>query len=151
MLYRTLHDNSLMAFVFVPVILLLLWIRVFLFQGMEPISFDGISMPLWESMINPVFGQNNILAAALSFIFVLLIGFTVNRMVGRYGLLGRQSVLPVLIYGLLVSGFLSVQRLHVVWIFTFFLVLSIERIMGAAGSSRKEGRCLDAGLLTGIG
>jgi len=72
-------------------------------------------------------------------------------MVGRHFLLGRQSVLPALMYGLLGSGFLPVQQLHIVWIFTFFLLLGIERIMGAAGSSRKEGRCFDAGLLTGLG
>ncbi|MGM0375969.1 MAG: hypothetical protein ACQEQ0_04285 [Bacteroidota bacterium] len=151
MLYRTLHDNSLMAFILVPVIFLLLWIRVFLFDGLQPISFEGATMPLWDVLIRPVFGQNNILGASFSFLMVLLIAFTVNRMVGRYGLLGKQSVLPALIYGLLVSGFLTVQRLHVVWIFTFFLVLGIERIMGAAGSSRKEGRCFDAGLLMGVG
>ncbi|MFW6268315.1 MAG: hypothetical protein ACOC1E_04200 [Marinilabiliaceae bacterium] len=151
MLYRTLHDNSLVAFIFVPVIIFLLWIRVFLFDGLQPISFDGVSMPLWDVLVRPVFGQNNILGAFFSFVMVLLIAFTINRIVGRHGLLGKQSVLPALMYGLLVSGFLPVQRLHVVWIFTFFLLLGIERIMGAGGSSRKEGRCFDAGLLTGVG
>lgn len=151
MLYRTLHDNSLVAFIFVPLIIFLLWIRVFLFDGLQPISFEGPSMPLWDTLVRPVFGQSNILGASLSFVMVLLIAFTLNRMVGRYGLLGKQSVLPALMFGLLVSGFLPVQRLHLVWIFTFFLLLGIERIMGAAGSSRKEGRCFDAGLLMGIG
>jgi len=151
MLYRTFHDNSLVAFIFVPVIIFLLWIRVFLFDGLQPISFDGVSMPLWNELVRPVFGQSNILGAALSFIMVLLNAFTINRIVGRHMLLNKQSVLPALIYGLLVSGFLPVQRLHVVWIFTFFLLLAIERIMGAAGASRKEGRCFDAGLLMGIG
>ncbi|MFW6389015.1 MAG: hypothetical protein ACOCZI_00115 [Marinilabiliaceae bacterium] len=151
MLYRTLHDNSLVAIILVPVIIFLLWIRVFFFDGLQPISFDGVSMPLWDVLVRPVFGQNNILGASLSFLMVLLIALTINRVVGRYGLLGKQSVLPALMYGLLVSGFLPVQRLHVVWIFTFFLLLGIERIMGAAASSRKEGRCFDAGLLTGVG
>ncbi len=45
MLYRTLHNNSLMAFILVPFILLLFWVRVFLFEGVQPISFDGIHMP----------------------------------------------------------------------------------------------------------
>lgn len=151
MLYRTLHDNSLLAYLVVPVIILLFWIRVFLFDGMEPISFDGMSMPVWDALIRPVFGQNVFLGAAFSFILAVLIAFTVNRLVGRYGLLNRQSVLPALMFGLLVSGFLSVQRLHVVWVFTLFFLLAIERIMGSTASSRKEARCFDAALLTGAG
>ncbi|PRZ01670.1 hypothetical protein DFO77_11755 [Marinilabilia salmonicolor] len=151
MLYRTLHNNSLMAFILVPFILLLFWVRVFLFEGVQPISFDGIHMPLWEWLIRPVFGQSVFWAAVFSYVLAVLTAFTVNRVVGRYGLLGRQSVLPALIFGLLVSGFLSVQRLHMVWMFALFFLLGIERIMGAPASSRKEVRCFDGGVLLGIG
>lgn len=151
MLYRTLHNNSLTAFILVPFIVLLFWVRVFLFEGLQPISFDGISMPLWEWLVRPVFGQSVFWSAAFSWLLAIMIAFSVNRVVGRYGLLGRQSVLPVLIYALLVSGFMVVQRLHVVWVFALFFVLAIERIMGATQSSRKEVRSLDAALLAGIG
>ncbi|WP_462317198.1 hypothetical protein [Marinilabilia sp.] len=151
MLYRTLHNNSLTAFILVPFIVLLFWVRVFLFEGVQPISFDGMSMPLWEWLVRPVFGQSVFWSAAFSYLLAIMIAFSVNRVVGRYGLLGKQSVLPVLIYALLVSGFLAVQRLHVVWVFTLFFVLAIERIMGATQSSRKEVRSLDAALLVGIG
>jgi len=151
MLYRTLHSNSLAAFILVPFIVLLFWIRVFLFEGIQPISFDGISMPLWEWIVRPVLGQSVFWSAAFSYLLALMIAFTVNRVVGRYGLLGKQSVLPVLIYALLVSGFLAVQRLHVVWVFTLFFILAIERIMGAAQSSKQEARSFDAAVLVGVG
>jgi hypothetical protein len=151
MLYRTLHNNSFTAFILVPSIIFLFWVRVFLFDGVQPISFDGFSMPLWEWLVRPVFGQSIFWAAVFSYVLAVMNAFTVNRLVGRYGLLGQQSVLPALFYGLLVSGFLSVQRLNVVWVFTFFFLLGIERIMGATSSSRKEARCLDASLLVGIG
>ncbi len=151
MLYRTLHNNSLTAFILASFILFLFWIRVFFFEGIQPISFDGISMPLWEWLVRPVFGQSAFWAAAFSFVLALLIAFTVNRLVGRYGLLGRQSVLPALMYGLLVSGFLSVQRLHVVWAFTLVFLLGIEQIMAAVNSSGKERRCFNAALLLGFG
>ncbi|MBZ4675675.1 MAG: hypothetical protein JG782_294 [Anaerophaga sp.] len=151
MLYRTLHNNSLLAFILVPFILLLFWVRVFLYDGSAPISFDGVSMPLWEWLVRPVFGQSNFWAAAFSYILALLTAFTVNRLVGRHGLLGRQSVLPAVLYGLLVSGFLIVQRLHVVWMFNLFFLLAIERIMGIVNKGRKEGRSFDAALLLGVG
>jgi hypothetical protein len=151
MLYRTLHNNSFTAFILVPSIILLFWVRVFLFDGVQPISFDGFSMPLWEWLVRPVFGQSTFGAALFSYVLVVMNAFTVNRLVGRYGLLGQQSVLPALFYGLLVSGFLPVQQLNAVWVFSFFFLLAIERIMGATGSSRKEARCLDSSLLFGIG
>lgn len=151
MLYRTLHNNSLVAFILVPFIILLFWVRVFLFEGLQPISFDGMSMPLWNWLVRPVFGQSVFWSATLSYVLAILIAFTVNRVVGRYGLLSRQSVLPALIFGLLVSAFLSVQRLHMVWVFTLFFLLALERIMGAAGSSRREVRCFDGGVLLGVG
>ncbi len=151
MLYRTLHNNSLTAFILVPFVILLFWVRVFLFDGLQPISFDGMSMPLWEWLVRPVFGQSVFWAAALSFVLAILIAFTVNRMVGRYGLLGQQSVLPALIYGLLVSAFLSVQQLHTVWMFTLLFLLALERLMGAPHSSRKEVRAFDGGVLLGVG
>ncbi len=108
-------------------------------------------MPLWDWLVRSVFGQSVFLAAVISYLLAILMAFTVNRMVGRYGLLSRQSVLPALIFGLLVSAFLSVQRLHMVWVFSFFFLLAIERIMGASASSRKEVRCFDAGVLLGAG
>ncbi|MGQ1889310.1 hypothetical protein ACT29H_02605 [Thermophagus sp. OGC60D27] len=151
MLYRTLHNNSLVAFILVPVILLLFWVRVFLFEGAGPISFDGISMPLWEWLVRPIFGQSAIGAAAFSYVLVVLTAFTVNRMVGRYGLMGRQSVLPAVLYGLLVSGFLVVQRLNVVWMYNLFFLLAIERVLGIVNHGRQEGRSFDASLLIGIG
>jgi hypothetical protein len=151
MLYRTFHNNNLTAYILAPLILLLYWIRVFLVEGVQPISFDGLSMPLWEWFVRPVFGQSAFWAAAFSFILALMIAFTVNRIVGRYSLLSRQSLLPALLYGLLVSGFLSVQRLHVVWVFALFFLLGIERIWGAPNSSQKEARCFDASLLVGFG
>jgi hypothetical protein len=151
MLYRTLHNNSLTAFILIPFILLLFWVRVFLFEGIQPISFAGISMPLWDWLVRPVFGQSAFWSALFSYVLALMIAFTVNRMVGRYGLLGRQSVLPALMYGLLISGFLTVQRFHVVWVFTLFFLLGIERIMGAVSASHKETRCFDAALLAGFG
>ncbi len=151
MLYRTLHNNSLVAFILVPFIILLFWVRVFLFEGVQPISFEGIYMPLWEWLIRAVFGQSVFWAAVLSYVLAVLIAFTVNRVVGRYGLLSKQSVLPAVLFGLLVSGFLSVQRLHMVWMFTLFFLLGIERIMGAPNSSRKEVRCFDGGVLLGVG
>jgi len=39
----------------------------------------------------------------------------------------------------------------VVWVFTLFFLLGIERIMRAVNSSRKEASCFDAALLMGIG
>ena len=151
MLYRTLHNNSLVAYIFVPVILLLFWVRVFLFEGSGPISFDGISMPLWDWLVRPVFGQSAFWSAAFSYVLALLTAFTVNRLVGRYGLLSRQSVLPGIIYILLISGFLAVQRLNVVWIYNLFFLLAFERILGIVNHGRKEGRIFDASLLIGIG
>ncbi len=156
MLYRTFHSNSLKALILSFFFMLFLWGRAFFYGGPEPLSLQGAAMPLWSSLIVPVCGQSAFLSAAFAFLIAFTIGFFLNRLVSRYGLLQRQSMLPLVVYALLVSGFLSVQRFNPVWVFTLFFLPGLERVLGAPPSgsfvtSGAQTRCFDAAFLTALG
>ncbi len=156
MLYRIFHSNSMNALALSFLLMLLLWGRVFFYGGPEPLSLQGADMPLWSSVIVPVCGQSAFLAATFAFLMAFTIGFSLNRLVSRYGLLQQQSMLALVIYALLVSGFLSVQRLNPVWVFTLFFLPGLDRVLGASSSgshvaSGVQTRCFDAAFLTALG
>ncbi len=151
MLYRTFYSNSLKALLLSFVLMLVLWGRVFVYAGAQPLSFEGVGMPLWTALIVPLFGHNAYLAAMFSLLLAFAIGLTLNRLVGRYGWLAQQSMLPLVAYALLVSGFLVVQRLNPVWVFTLFFLSGLERLMGASLSPKPYVRCFDTAVLVSLG
>jgi hypothetical protein len=114
-------------------------------------SFDNPCTPLWQSVIDPIFGYSRFTAAILVLTLAFLIAFSLNRIVLKFGLLHQQSMLPFFIYTLFASAFLSVQKLNPVWIFTLFFVLGIEQIFSGVGKRKPQVNCFNASLLIGIG
>ncbi|ASB49219.1 DUF6427 family protein [Alkalitalea saponilacus] len=151
MLLRTFHNNSIPAFVLIPLMILGFWMRFFFTDMVHITALDNPSMPLWDSIIYPYLGQSQFTSGLTTFLLALLIGWSLSRMVSQYGLLSKQSMLPLLLYGLFTSVFLSVQRLNPVWFFVLFLALGIERLFSGTGSRKPMAICFDAGFLAGIG
>jgi hypothetical protein len=137
--------------VLVPILLLGLWARFFVLDIVHFTIHDNPSMPLWDAVVMPIFGYSRVAAALLSFALALTTGLTVNRMVSKYSLLQKQSLLPLFIFMLLTAAFLSVQKLNPVLIFAFFFAFAIERLLGSVNESKPVVRCFDASLLVGVG
>jgi len=151
MLLRAIHNNRLLTFVLVPVLMLALWARFFVIDIVHFTIHDNPSMPLWEAFVMPFFGYSKIAASLLAYALLLTTGLTVNRMASKYALLQKQSLLPLFVFMLLASAFLSVQKLNPVLIFAFFFAFSIERLLGSVNETKPVVRCFDASLLVGIG
>ena len=151
MIFRTIHNSRITALVTVFFVLLLLWGRLFIINMIHVTTFDNPCMPLWEHIIDPIFGYSKYTAAVLSLILAFLIAFSLNRVTLKFGLIQQQSMLPFFIYALLSSGFLFVQKLNPVWIFTLFFILGMEQLFSSVGKGKPQVGCFNASLLVGIG
>jgi hypothetical protein len=151
MVFKFFHQNTISALIIAPLILLGLWLRVYIIDIVHITTLDNPSMPLWDSIILPYLGYSGFTAATGSLTLALLTGLRINRMVSKYGLLHSQSMLSLIIFGLLSSAFLSVQKLNPVWFFVFFFVLGIERLFGSVTKKHPASGCFDAALLMGLG
>jgi hypothetical protein len=108
-------------------------------------------MPVWDVLVDPYLGYSRFTAALASFALVLLTGLSLNRMVIRYGMMKQQSMMVLILYGLLSSAFMSVQKLSPVWFFVFFFIIALERIFSGVQKRNATANCFDASFLLGIG
>ncbi len=150
MLIGIIHNNRLITLVLLPFLMLALWARYFFVDIVHVTIHDNPSMPLWDVII-PFFGYSKVTASLLSYTLALITGLTVNRVISKYTLLQKQSLLPLFIFSLLASSFLSVQKLNPIWFFALFFALGIERLLGGVVESKPAVRCFDSSLLIGIG
>lgn len=139
------------ALVLGPLVVLGLWIRYFVVEITHITVLDNPSMPFWDFLVEPYLGYSAFTAALGSYVLVLITGLSVNRMVVRYGMLRHQSTMVLIMYGLLSSAFLSVQKLSPVWFFVFFFVLGLERLFSGVQKRNATANCFDAAFLLGIG
>lgn len=151
MLLKAVHNNRLVTLILVPFIMLGLWARFFIIDIVHFTIHDNPSMPLWDAIVMPFFGYSRVAAALLTYALALTTGLTVNRIVSKYALLQKQSMLPLFLFSLLAAAFLSVQKLNPVWFFAFFFSFGVERLFGSVYESKPVVRCFDASLLVGIG
>ncbi len=134
---------DILAYILVPLFLILFWLKS-LADVYIPESFGDITpMPLWGMMLNVIKG-NRITASIVVMIMALLSAMGVNRFTNRYKLLSKPTVLPGVIYILLISGFTEVQYIHPVWFFVPLFMLSIEKLFNAHGKSKPMAWCFDA-------
>ena len=134
-----------------PFLVLALWLRFFFVDIVHITSLDNPSMPLWDALVLPYLGYSKYTAATGTFLLALLTGFTINRMVSRYGMLQSHSMMPLLVYGLFSGAFLSVQKLNPVWFFVLFFTLAVERLFASVNQRNPAAGCFDAAMLMGIG
>lgn len=150
-MFKLLHNNTISAIVLGPFLVLALWVRYFFVDMTHITSLDNPSMPLWEVLVDPYLGYSRFTAALASFVLVLLTGLSINRMVVRYGMLKQQSMMVLIMYGLLSAAFLSVQKLSPVWFFVFFFIIALERIFSGVLKHNSTAHCFDAAFLLSLG
>ena len=151
MILRAVHNSRISAYAVAFLAFLILWARLFFLNLEDIATLDKPSMPLWNLIIDPFFGNSKYSSAILSIVLAFLIAFSVNRTIVKIGLLSQQGMLPFLIYALLSSTFLCVQKLNPIWIFTLFFILGIEQIFLSVGKRKPQINCFNAALLAGIG
>ena len=150
MILKRVHSLDILAYVMVPLFLVVFWLRS-LTEVYIPESFGDITpMPLWGMMLKVIKG-NLFTASLVVMILALLSAMGVNRFTNRYKLLSKPTVLPGIIYILLISGFIEVQYIHPVWFFVPLFMLSIEKLFNAHGKHKPMAWCFDAAFWFSVG
>ncbi len=121
MLIQFFKNNNPSAFIFLPLLALVLWINGFVLhqntqtQELIPL-FDFLSkIPFYASFIPPF----------LAFVFMLGEAFLLNFIANKYEILSKPSFLPALLYIILMSIDNSMLALHASVIANFLILLIV--------------------------
>ena len=150
MLLRKVHNNAIQAFILLPVFLIAFWIRSLEHVYIPELYGDVTPMPLWGVVLSVIKG--NRFAASFIVMSLALIGaMGVNRFTNRYKLIRQQTLLPGVVYTLLISGFTAVQYIQPVWFFLPLLLLALEKLFNAHGKHKPMSWCFEAGFWFSVG
>ncbi len=131
MFYRIFSKNNLTAFALLP--LLLIGLRVKLLMNSQVPLTDDVNTPLWTFIYNTLKVNSNLLNIT-AILLTLLAALGVNRLTNHFAFTQRQTVLSAFFYIVFCSGFIMVQELHPILLFTVFAIISIERLFLAVAA-----------------
>jgi len=149
-LLRKVHNIDITAYFLVPLFLIAFWVKSLQHVYIPELYGDVTPMPLWGVALSVIKG-NRFIASFIVMSLALMGAMGVNRFTNRYKLIPRQTLLPGVIYILLVSGFTAVQYIQPVWFFVPLLLLAIEKLFNAHGMHKPMVRCFDAGFWFSVG
>ena len=147
MLLKTLKGRNFILLVFVPVLIILLWVQSFL----NPISLTGTQtqMPLYH-LLQSIAGGSNIVLNIFGVILLILMAFGMVRLNERFIFIQQRTDLPAFIFAFLATGTLALKGMHPALMASFLLFLAIERLFGLYHGSTSVAKSFDAGLLVGL-
>jgi hypothetical protein len=112
-------------------------------------SFDEVKMPLYEL----VFGwlaDNHFLRIFIPFLLVLIQAVFILKINREFIIIQRQNYLPTLIFVLITSTFIALQRINPSIFANLFIVLMLEQVFACYRKRYVLNRLFLAGLFVGI-
>ncbi|TVQ11290.1 MAG: hypothetical protein EA361_12820 [Bacteroidetes bacterium] len=113
-------------FALLIIIAVVLWLDAFLLYGQVALPTEN-NAPLY-SLVASVFSNRPFLSVLLSFLFMILQAWMFNRVITGKNLVDRNSMLPALVYIVLMSSSFSLFGLHPVWFANFFLIITLDKM-----------------------
>jgi hypothetical protein len=126
MLIKSFKKSGQIDPLILVLVALLLWIDGFLFFGQHHWTVVAPA-PLYQVVL-PFVSNFPLLQVVLAFLLLLLQAFMINHVTTSKGLMERHTLLPALIYVVLMSSDFNMLALHPVLIANFFLILAINKI-----------------------
>lgn len=115
---------------FTPILLIilavLLWLDGFIFHA-NVLLPETYSAPLYGPIAR-LFNQYTLLGVLLSFVFMMLQAFMLNRIITDKNLTERNSFLPALMYIVFMSAYIGFMGLQPALFANFFLILALDKI-----------------------
>lgn len=115
---------------FTPILLIilavLLWLDGFIFHA-NVLLPETHTAPLYGPIAH-LFNQYTFLNVLLSFVFVMLQAFMLNRIITDKNLTERNSFFPALMYIVFMSGYIGFMGLQPALFANFFLILALDKI-----------------------
>jgi hypothetical protein len=144
-LLRKVHNNDITAFILLPLFLIAFWLKSLQHVYIPEMYGDVTPMPLWGFVLSVIKG-NRFAASAIVMLMALIAAMGVNRFTNRYKLIQKMTLLPGVVYIMLVSGLTTVQYIQPVWFFVPMLLLSLEKLFNASGKYKPMPWCFEAGF-----
>lgn len=126
MLIGKFKSNQPLLYGLLVVIAVFLWIDGFL-QYDQLGTDTSYGAPLYTP-IAAFFDQYRLLNVLLSFVFMLVQAFMLNRIIAGKNLVERNSLLPALMYIVLMSSSFALMGMHPVLFANFFLIIALDKI-----------------------
>lgn len=146
MLIRFFRGNDPSAFVFMPIVAIVIWA----FGFWEPsILASKHAMPLYEILATPL-SFAPWLGTLVALLFIIGEAFLINYIVNENEVLNKPSYLPALCYVILMSNNNSMLLLHPLIPANLFLLLAINKLLSSYRKDIAFSQAFDAGLLISI-
>lgn len=146
MLISLFRTNQPLALFVLPVIVALLWIPALI----HPIPVNTAhAMPLYELVCGWLTGYP-VLASVIGILLVTGGAFLLNYFMNDHEVLSRQSYLPSLCYGVLMSCTTPLLGLHPVLFANIFLMVALHKVFSTYRRDMAAGPVFDAGFFIAV-
>ncbi len=147
MLLRTLKGRHSILLVFVPVIIVLLWLGTFL----NPVSLTvgQTQMPLYELLLFLTGGSNLVLNIVAS-VLLVLIAYGIVRLNEQYIFIRQRTDLPAFVFAFIATGAISLGGMHPSLAAAFLMFLAIDNVFKIYQGTSTLAKSFDAGFLLGL-
>jgi hypothetical protein len=150
MFLRVLKTNQATNLILFPLIAIAFWVTEII-TPREYVFLPGESqMVLYYPIYLLLFNYPQI-QEIVSLVFVIILGFSIQRLNGRYPFYSIRTLLPSSVFILLVSGMPELHVLHPVYFAAVFFVFSIVRAFGIYEKADIHSSSFDSGFLLAIG
>lgn len=126
MLISIFKKSRVLTPVILVLVALLLWIDGFAFSGTQTFTGDYMA-PLFRIIV-PFIESFPLVSVVTAWLFLMLQAFIVNYVVTTKGLIDRHTLLPALIYVVLMSSTFEMLSLNPLLFANFFLILALNKI-----------------------
>jgi hypothetical protein len=138
-------------FQYVVLILLtgLLWLGSFIRPELPEAEADQFLMPAYVLLTN-LLGSNALLGVIFAFVLVLIEGFLFNYILIKSELVPKNTLIPAVVFIILISHSKSLLHLHPALIATLFLIIILHNLFQVYTEDEAYSKIFNSGFLTAV-
>jgi len=149
MLLNAFKSNRAVNYILFPFIGLLLWGRSLIHPPSYPFYISEPENFLY-SPVEKLLGLFPYLEFITGFVILIVLSFMMLYLNNRYSIVREQTMLPMSLFIILVSGFTGMHTIHPVYPAAIFLLLAIFRLFSAFDLIKPYASAFDAGFFLGV-
>jgi len=152
MFLNVVKGNSLYVLILIPLLGILLWLKTFLSLPLEALPNESFQMPLYEYLqLIMKRGNTTYLPSILGLGLLVAQTYLLIQHNIKYGIVENKTYLPAIIFLLLSSSFIQLQRFHPIFIANIFLLGAMNLIFDSFKKEKCFGNFFNSALLLSMG
>ncbi|MBN1989678.1 MAG: hypothetical protein JW783_09810 [Bacteroidales bacterium] len=126
-----------------------LWVKTLVTKFTVPFYFDSIQMPLYKLIIEWI-PNNFIVSTIIAFALSLIVGLWLLGLNSKHIIIKQRTYIPTLIYIIIATSILPLQRLSPAVFAAFFILPSINHLLSIYQSQNVLDHLYRAGFYVGL-